>query len=100
MLGLSALLRKTAFKLIFIGVLKGEIEEKERRVKEERRAKDVVMEILLDVVVMEKNSLEEKTSLSTRVGTPRHGLLLQREVAPPADQLVTWRSVSDGTDGT
>ena len=35
--------------------------------KKERRAKDVVirvMEILLDVV-MEKNSLEEKTSLST-----------------------------------
>jgi hypothetical protein len=27
------------------------------------------MEILLDVV-MEKNSLEEKTSLSTQVGTP------------------------------
>jgi hypothetical protein len=49
------------------GVLKGEIEEKERRVKEERRAKDVVMEILLDVV-MEKNSFEEKTSLSTQVG--------------------------------
>jgi hypothetical protein len=31
--------------------------------------KDVVMEILLDVV-MEKNSLEEKTSLSTQVGVP------------------------------
>jgi hypothetical protein len=46
--------------------LKEEIEEKERRVKEERRVKDVVMEILLDVV-MEKNSLEEKTSLSTQV---------------------------------
>jgi hypothetical protein len=40
----------------------GEIEEKERRA--ERRAKDVVMEILLDVE-MEKKSLEEKTSLST-----------------------------------
>ena len=51
------------------GVLKGEIEEKERRAKEERRAKDVVMEILLDVV-MEKNSFEEKTSLSTQVGAP------------------------------
>jgi hypothetical protein len=51
------------------GVLKGEIEEKERRVKEKRRTKDVVMDILLDVV-MEKNSLEEKTSLSTQVGTP------------------------------
>jgi hypothetical protein len=31
--------------------------------------KDVVMEILLDVV-MEKNSLGEKTPLSTQVGTP------------------------------
>jgi hypothetical protein len=41
------------------------------RVKEERRAKDVVMELLLDVV-MEKNSLEEKTSLSTQVGAPGH----------------------------
>jgi hypothetical protein len=47
----------------------GEIEEKERRAKWERRAKDVVLEILLDVV-MEKNSLEEKTSLSTQVGAP------------------------------
>jgi hypothetical protein len=40
--------------------------------KKERRAKDVVirvMEILLDDV-MEKNSLEEKTSLSTQVGAP------------------------------
>jgi hypothetical protein len=44
-------------------------EEKERRVKKERRAKDVVMGILLDVV-MEKNLLEEKTSLSTQVGVP------------------------------
>ncbi len=59
-------------------VLKGEIEEKERRVKEERRAKDVVMEILLDVV-MEKNSLEEKTSLSTQVGTPGP----ESRVSPP-----------------
>ncbi len=41
----------------------------ERRAKKERRAKDVVMEILLDVV-MEKNSLEKRTSLSTHVGTP------------------------------
>jgi hypothetical protein len=44
-------------------------EEKERRKKKERRAKDVVIEILLDVV-MEKHSLEEKTSLSTKVGAP------------------------------
>jgi hypothetical protein len=38
-------------------------------VKKERREKDVVMEIPLDVV-MEKTSLEEKTSLSTQVGPP------------------------------
>ena len=37
--------------------------------KEERREKDVVMEIPLDVV-MEKTLLEEKTSLSTQVGAP------------------------------
>ena len=45
------------------------LEEKERREQKERRVNDVVMEILLDVV-MEKNSLEEKTSLSTQVGAP------------------------------
>jgi hypothetical protein len=44
-------------------------EEKENRVKKERREKDVVMEIPLDVV-MEKTSLEEKTSLSTQFGPP------------------------------
>ena len=44
-------------------------EEKERREKKKRRAKDVVIEILLDVV-MEKHSLEEKTFLSTQVGAP------------------------------
>jgi hypothetical protein len=57
-------------------VLKGEIEEKERR------AKDVVLEILLDVV-MEKNSLEEKTSLSTQVGAP-----------PAVAQLLAWTARS------
>jgi hypothetical protein len=65
-------------------LLKGEIEEKERRVKEERRVKDVVMEILFDVV-MEKNSLEEKTSLC-RQGN----FLLQREVTPVVTQLLEW----------
>jgi hypothetical protein len=59
MSGLSALVRIFFFLEKPFGVLKEEIEEKERRVKEERRVKDVVMEILLDVV-MEKNSLEEK----------------------------------------
>ena len=41
----------------------------EGKEKKKRRAKDVVIEILLDVV-MEKHSLEEKTSLSTQVGAP------------------------------
>jgi hypothetical protein len=50
--------------------LSGVLEEKERREKKERRAKDVVIEILLSDVVMEKHSLEEKTSLSTQVGAP------------------------------
>ena len=44
-------------------------EERDWRAKKERREKDVVMEIPLDVV-MEKTLLEEKSSLSTQVGAP------------------------------
>ncbi len=63
------MLRKTAFKLIFIGDSYSDTSVCPRRVKEERKVKDVVMKIPLDVVI-EKNSLEEKTSLSTQVGEP------------------------------
>jgi hypothetical protein len=67
--------------------------------KKERRAKDVVirvMEILLDVV-MEKNSLEEKTSLSTQVGAPGPAAWASPPptgVAPAADQLLAWTARS------
>jgi hypothetical protein len=61
-------LGKTALRLILISDSYSDTsEEEERRAKKERREKDVVMEISLDVV-MEKTSLEEKTSLSTQVG--------------------------------
>ncbi len=98
------------------GVLKGEIEEKERR------AKDVVMEILLDVV-MEKNSSGEKTSLSTQVGAPGPAAWASPATGggtcsgptPGMDSTITTqtnqviglftclrgcRRASDGTDGT
>jgi hypothetical protein len=98
MSGLSALLRKTEFKLKFIGDSYSDTSvcPPRRRVKEERRAKDVVMEILLDVV-MEKNSLEEKTSLSTHVGVPGPAAWAS---PPPTGggtctaQLLSWTSRS------
>ena len=75
--------------------IEGEIEEKERRAKEERRAKDVVLEILLDVV-MEKNSLEDKTSLSTHVCAPGPTVW----ASPPPTGGGTWRCPTPGMDST
>jgi hypothetical protein len=83
-------------RFFFSKNLFGSSEEKERREKKERRAKDVVIEILLDVV-MEKNSLEEKLPCRHRSvhRAPRHGLLLlQREVAPAAAQRLVWTARS------
>jgi hypothetical protein len=61
--------RLTSSEIFFLKPF-GSSEEEERREKKERREKDVVMEILLDVV-MEKNSLEEKPCRHRSVTGPR-----------------------------
>ena len=70
-------------------------DEKERRAKKERREKDVVKEIPLDVV-MEKTLLEEKTSLSIQVGAPGPAAW----ASPPPTGADTSSGPTTGMDST
>jgi hypothetical protein len=84
--------RSKAHLRFFFFFLQKPFEREIWRVEKERRAKDVVMEILLDVV-MEKNSLKEKTSSRRsvmRTILDIWTILLQATVRGPVILLVVY----------